>query len=81
MSWRFRLGEYYYDAENRTIVHTSIKKVYDVSLVSIPANDNTYINARACVDGEIARAALREAELDEQRRRLRIKIMNCIGGK
>ena len=81
MSWRFRLGEYYYDPENRTIVHNSVKKDCDVAPVSIPANDTTEINARAWVDGEIARAARREAELDEQRRRLRIKIMNCIGGK
>ena len=74
MSWRFRLGTYYYDQESRTIVHKTVKKVYDVAPVSIPANDNTEINARAWVDGEIAQAARREAELDERRRRLRLKI-------
>ena len=74
MSWRFRVGEYYYDQESRTIVHTKVAKVYDVSAVSIPANDNTEINARAWVDGEIAEAARREAELDQRRRRLRVKI-------
>jgi phage head maturation protease len=47
MSWRFRVGDYYYDRENRTIVHTRIAKVYDVAPVSIPANDNTDINARS----------------------------------
>lgn len=74
MSWRFRLGEYYYDAPSRTIVHKTVRKVYDVSAVSIPANDNTEINARAFVDGEIAEAARREAELEARRRRLRLKL-------
>ena len=80
MSWRFRLGTYYYDQESRTIVHKTVKKVYDVAPVSIPANDNTEINARAWVDGEIAQAARREAELDERRRRLRLKIKTKQGG-
>jgi HK97 family phage prohead protease len=80
MSWRFRLGDYYYDAENRTIVHRTVAKIYDVSGVSIPANDNTEINARAWVDGEIAQAARREAELDERRRKMRAKINISLGG-
>lgn len=80
MSWRFRCGDYYWDEANRTIVHRTIAKVYDVSAVSIPANDNTEINARAWVDGEIAQAARREAELDERRRRLRAQININIKG-
>ena len=80
MSWRFRTGEYYYDPETRTIVHTKVKKIYDVSAVSIPANDNTEISARALVDGEIAKAARIEAELDERRRKLRTKINISLGG-
>ena len=74
MSWRFRVGNYYYDKDTRTIVHLTVKKIYDVSAVSIPANDNTEINARAWVDGEIAEAARRDAELDDRRRKLRLKI-------
>lgn len=80
MSWRFRCGDYYYDQENHTLVHTRIAKVYDVAAVSIPANDNTEINARAWVDGEIAQAARSEAELDERRRKLRAKINIITGG-
>ena len=80
MSWRFRVGTYYYDRENRTIVHKTVKKIYDVAPVSIPANDDTEINARAWVDGEIAQAARREAELDERRRKLRTKINITLGG-
>ena len=80
MSWRFRLGNYYYDPDTRTIVHLTVKKIYDVSAVSIPANDNTEINARAFVDGEIAEAARRDAELEERRRKLRAKINIQTGG-
>ena len=77
MSWRFRVGEYYYDHETRTIVHTKVAKVYDVSGVSIPANDNTVINARTWVDKEIFRKVQCE---DERRRKLRTKINNNLGG-
>lgn len=80
MSWRFRCGTYYYDQETRTIVHKTVKKIYDVAPVSIPANDDTEINARAWVDGEIAQAARREVELEERRRKLRTKINNTLGG-
>jgi len=75
MSWGFIVGDYYYDRENRTIVHTAIKKVFDVSGVSIPANQNTEINARSWGDGVIDLAARSEAELEERRRRLRLKIL------
>ena len=74
MSWRFRIGDCHWDRENSTIVHTRVAKIYDVSAVSIPANDNTEINARSWVDGVIDLAARSEAELDERRRKLRLKI-------
>ena len=74
MSWGFILGEYHYETETRTIVHTKVKKIFDVSAVSIPANQNTEINARAWVDGVIDLAARSEAELENRRRRLRLKI-------
>ena len=74
MSWGFILGNYYYDRENRTIVHLTVKKVFDVSGVSIPANQNTEINARSWADGVIDLAARSEAELEDRRRRLRLKI-------
>ena len=74
MSWRFRVGDCYWDGETNTIVHRTVKKIYDVSAVSIPANDNTEINARSWVDGVIDLAARSEAELEERRRKLRLKI-------
>ena len=74
MSWGFILGDYEYDRESRTIIHRSIKKIFDVSAVSIPANQNTEINARGWADGVISLAARSEAELEERRRKLRLKI-------
>ncbi len=80
MSWRFATGEYYFDQDTNTLVHTKIRKVYDVSAVSLPANDNPEINARAWGDGVLAQAARSEAELDERRRKLRTKININLGG-
>ena len=74
MSWGFTLGDNYYDTDSHTLVHKSVKKIYDVSAVSIPANQNTEINARSWADGVIDLAARSEAALDERRRRLRLKI-------
>ena len=82
MSWRFRVGTYHIErtegSNDVTIVHTKIPKIYDVSAVSIPANDNTEINARSWADGVIGEAARSEAELEERRRKLRLKIL--VGG-
>lgn len=74
MSWGFYVGDCYYDTESRTLVHRTVKKIFDVSAVSIPANQNTEINARGWVDGVIGQAARSEAELEERRRKLRLKI-------
>ena len=84
MSWRFKVGKYYVEREegsrDRTIVHTEIPKIYDVSAVSIPANDNTEINARDFVHGVMDEIARSEAELEFKRRKLRTKINNTLGG-
>ena len=74
MSWGFIPATYYYEKETRTIVHKTVKKIFDVSAVSIPANQNTEINARSWADGVIDLAARSEAELDERRRKLRLKL-------
>ena len=85
MSWRWRCGDYYTErtegSKDITIVHTRIAKIYDVSVVSIPANDNTEINARDFAHGVMDEITRREAELEERRRKLRTKISNTLGGK
>jgi HK97 family phage prohead protease len=84
MSWRFKVGKYYVEREegsrDRTIVHTEIPKIYDVSVVSIPANNTTEINARDFVHGVMDEIARSEAELEERRRKLRAKINISLGG-
>lgn len=75
MSWGFILGDYEFDRDSRTIIHKSVKKIFDVSAVSIPANQNTEINARSWADGVIDLAARSEAALEERRRKLRLRIM------
>lgn len=47
MSWAFTVAEESYDRTTRTRTILKIKKVYDVSAVSIPANGDTEISARS----------------------------------
>ena len=65
----------------RTI--TSVRKLYDVSAVSLPANDATSISVRSLTDGVIeeARAERLEAEELELRRRKMIAKSKLIGGQ
>ena len=65
----------------RTI--TSVRKLYDVSAVSIPANDGTSISVRSLVDGEIERiqAERLEAEALELRRRKLLVKAKLNGGQ
>lgn len=53
MSWAFTIEDEEYNKETRTRIIKRIKKVYDVSAVSIPANGDTLINARSFFDGVI----------------------------
>lgn len=76
MSFAFVVSDDYFDKETRTRNITKIKKVYDVSAVSIPANPETTISARSYVDGVIEQEAreLREAEaIKDEIRKLIIK--------
>lgn len=73
MSWGFILGDYFYDKATRTIIHNSVKKIFDVSVVSIPANDSTSINARSFADGVIAERLRSDRELEDARLRLILK--------
>ena len=76
MSWSFKTGEFYYDKARRTIVHTAVKKIYDVSAVSIPANDDTIITARKWGEGVILptlQELQRKREYDIKKLQLLIK--------
>ena len=55
MSWSFRVAEdgWDYDPDTRTSTVRKVAKVYDVSAVTSPANDQTEISARGYLDGVI----------------------------
>lgn len=72
MSWAFRVSEDAYDRDTHTRRILKIKKVYDVSAVSYPANGDTDISARSFFDGVIE-AEKREA-LARQAQLLLLKI-------
>ena len=78
MSWRFAIGDYDFNPKTRTFTHHTVKKIYDVSAVSIPANNNTEINARSWANGVISLRARRDAELDLLKSKIKTKIK--IGG-
>ena len=62
---------------------TSVRKLYDVSAVSLPANDATSISVRTLTDGEIERirAERLEAEALELRRRKLLVKAKLNGGQ
>lgn len=67
MSWAFTVAEggWDYDPETRTSYVTKVDKVFDVSAVSIPADEDTVISARSYLDGVIE-AERREASLRQR---------------
>lgn len=80
MSFCFTVKRWHYDASTNTNIIEEIGKVYDVSVVSIPANPGTDIEARCALDGEIL--GLRAERRKLHRRMLsRIKIDILLGGK
>mgnify|MGYP000042047167 CR=1 FL=1 len=52
MSWAFTVADEY-DRETHTTTITRVKKVFDVSAVSLPADPNTEISARNLLNGAI----------------------------
>lgn len=73
MSWAFTVRRDHYDAQTHTRIIDSIAKVYDVSAVSIPADPNTDITARAFFDGAIEKEKAERLAQGRARLLLRIK--------
>ena len=81
MSFGFTVGEdkkeyvmdYENDVETCTRTITKVKKLFDVSAVSLPANDMTSISARRFSDGVIEK--IKAERLERANRIKRIKIM------
>lgn len=76
MSWAFTISDEEYDEKKHTRSIRKIRKVYDVSAVSIPANPNTDISARSYFDGVIEQERRSERERAEKVERIK----NLLGG-
>lgn len=79
MSWGFTINEggWEYDPKTRTSTITKVDKVYDVSAVSLPANEDTEIKARSYLDGVIEaeqRESLQRSKDAELERRKRLAL-------
>ena len=71
------------DADGRTVILrtiTKIGKLYDVSAVSLPANDATEISSRTTGDGLIAEA-MKESQAEEERQRRIGEIRKLLKGE
>lgn len=75
MSFAFTISEDEYDKTTRTRTITGIRKVYDVSAVSIPANPGTDISVKRFIDGVIEeerQELLMAEQAERQKQRIRI---------
>lgn len=77
MSWAFTVAEDAYNSETRTRTILKIKKVYDVSPVTFPADADTDISARSFVDGVIAKETAER--LERRRKQMSLLIDSYIG--
>lgn len=73
MSWAFTVSNESYNKDTHTRTILKIKKVYDVSAVSLPANDGTNISARSFAQRSIA--AEQQELLERRASILKIKIL------
>lgn len=74
MSWAFTVREDSFDEKTLTRTILKVKKVYDVSAVSIPANPDTSISARSFIDGVIAKEEAERLERQKKIQRLELKL-------
>ncbi|HNX82163.1 MAG TPA: HK97 family phage prohead protease [Candidatus Omnitrophota bacterium] len=81
MSWAFTVAEDAYDKNTHTRTILKVKKVYDVSAVSMPANPSTDISARSYAEGrseaekrEALERAEKQAAINIKRKKLILKL-------
>ena len=79
MSFAFVVDDEEYDKNTRTRKITHIKKLYDVSAVSIPANPGTEISARSAFEGYIEAERLEELEAEKRKEQIE-RIKNLLKG-
>lgn len=72
MSFSFTVAEEVYNRDTRTRTIKRFRKIYDVSAVSIPANDGTEISARSYLNGVIE--GEKRESLERRKKLLKLKI-------
>lgn len=72
MSWAFTVADEEFDKQTHTRTVKAIKKMYDVSAVSIPANPQTEISARDYANGVLEAERAERMELEKAKARIRI---------
>lgn len=72
MSFAFTIGEEHYEKDTRTRVIDQVKKVFDVSAVSVPANPNTVISARNYYNGVIEAERAERLAAEERERKVKV---------
>lgn len=71
MSFAFSIAEDEYDKKEHLRTVRKIRKLYDVSAVSIPANPGTEISARSYAEGVIEQERLERAAAEERERKVK----------
>lgn len=71
MSFAFTIAEDDYNKKTHLRTVKRIRKLYDVSAVSIPANPGTEISARSFAEGVIEQERLERAEAEERERKVK----------
>ena len=71
MSFAFTIAEDDYNKKTHLRTIKRIRKLYDVSAVSIPANPGTEISARSFAEGVIEQERLERAEAEKRERKVK----------
>lgn len=72
MSFAFTVGDDEYNKEQHLRTVKSVRKLYDVSAVSIPANPGTEISARSYAEGVIEQERAERLAAEERERKIKI---------
>lgn len=74
MSWAFSVEASEYDEKQHLRTITKVPKIYDVSVVTYPANPDTEISARDYFNGVIEKEKAERLALEQRRRKLQLKM-------
>lgn len=74
MSWAFTVDEDKFNEKTYTRTITKVRKMFDVSAVTFPANPATEIATRSYIDGEIERMRAERLELEKAKLALEIDL-------